>query len=279
MNPSELFGANLKLIDRVIAGVCRRSGLRDADAEDFASTVKIALMENDYAILRSYEARSSLGTFLTIVVQRLLASERTRLWGKWHPSAEAQRLGPAAVLLDKLLTRDGRSIDEAIPFVRALDPSLDCAAVLALAARLPQRAPRPRLVALPEFEDDDLVAAERADGRASLAEARKTSEQAGRVVRETLAAMPLEDRMIIRFRFGGGLSIADTARMLGLDQRPLYRRMEALLRRLRDALESEGLNADVIGDVISAAATEGVDFDLNGKNDLSGPINEMESHS
>src|SRR3954470_19265621 len=51
----ELFRANLALVERVIGGVCRRAGLRDAVAEDFSSTVKLALIENDYAILRGYE--------------------------------------------------------------------------------------------------------------------------------------------------------------------------------------------------------------------------------
>jgi RNA polymerase sigma factor (sigma-70 family) len=278
MNARELFGANLKLVDRVIAGVCRRAGVRDADAEDFASTVKVALMENDYAILRTYEGRSSLGTFLTIVVQRLLARERERMWGRWRPSAEAERLGAAAVLLEKLLTRDGRSLDEAVPFVRAVDPSLDRAAVHALAARLPQRTPRPRLVALPDG-DDDFVAADQADARATQAEARKISERAARVVRETLASFPLEDRMLVQFHFGADLSIADAARLLGVPQRPLYRRAEALLRQLRDALEREGFGAAQVEDLVSAARTEGIDFDLEGKTEPPRRSNDQESRS
>jgi RNA polymerase sigma factor (sigma-70 family) len=266
MDPFELFRANLSLVDRVITGVCRRAGLRDADAEDFASTAKLALMENDYAILRTYEGRSSLGTFLTIVVQRLLSRERARMWGRWHSSAEAERLGPAAVLLEKLLVRDGRSIDEAMPLVRALDPSLDRTAVQELAARLPSRAPRARLVPLPDTEDQ-FEAAERTDQRVREADARETSERAARVVRETLAVLPLEDRMLMRFRFGAELSIADTARLLGVPQRPLYRRIEVLLRQLREALEREGVDAALVADVISAAGSEGMDFGLNGKSE------------
>src|SRR5258706_8801557 len=146
MNPAELFRENLKLIDRVVAGVCRRSGLRSADAEDFASVAKLALMENDYAILRAFQERSSLTTFLTVVVQRLLSHERRRTWGRWSPSAEAERRGEAAVLLEKLLLRDGCPLEEAISAVRRVDPSLDDAAVRELAASLPPRAPRPRLV-------------------------------------------------------------------------------------------------------------------------------------
>lgn len=263
MNPEELFRANLPLIDRVIDGVCRRTGLRDADAEDFASTARLALIENDYAILRKYEGRAALGTFLTIVVQRLLSRERMRMWGRWHASAEAERLGAAAVLLEKLLGRDGRPLEEAIPLVRAFDPSLDRASVVALAARLPQRVARPRLVPMPD-DDDTFAAQERTDARAREADARSTSTRAARVVRETLGTMMLEDRMLMRFRFGAELSIADAARLLGVEQRPLYRRVEALLRQLREALQREGLDAAAMADVIGACATDEVDFGLHG---------------
>jgi hypothetical protein len=73
MNPAKLFEANLTLIERVIGVVCRRSRIFGADAEDFASTTRLALIENDYAILRKYEGRSSLATFLGVVVQRLFS--------------------------------------------------------------------------------------------------------------------------------------------------------------------------------------------------------------
>ena len=273
MNVEELFRTNLGLIDRVIAGVCRRSGLRDADAEDFASTARLALMENEYAILRAHERGSSLASFLTIVVQRLLSAQRARMWGRWHPSAEAERLGDAAVLLEKLLVRDRRPLDESVPIVLAVHPSLDRASLRELAARLPQRAARPRLVALEE-DAQDAVATDRADARADEAEARRTSTRAARIVRDALARLPLEDRMLVRLRFGASLSIADAARLLGVPQRPLYRRIEALLGQLRAALEREGISATAMQDVISTAASEGVDFGLYGKSEPVGRTTE-----
>src|SRR5215470_12626759 len=106
MQAEELFRANLALVERVIAGVCRRAGLRDADAEDFASSARLALLEDDYAILRGYEGRAPLGAFLTVVVQRMLSREWLRLRGRWRPSAEAERGGPAAVMLEKLTVKD-----------------------------------------------------------------------------------------------------------------------------------------------------------------------------
>lgn len=267
MSPEELFEANLPLLERVIGSVCRRAGLRDADAEDFGSTVKLALIEDDYAILRGYEGRAPLGAFLTVIVQRLLSREWTRLRGRWHSSAEAERSGPAAVLLEKLLVRDGRSLDEAIPIVRNVDPSLDPARVRELARRLPERPARLRLVPLPE-DEHRFASSDAADSRANEAEARRSSERAAAVVRETVAALPLQDRMLIRFHFGAELSIADAARLLGVPQRPLYRRIEALLRQLREALEREGLGRGVVEELISAGGSESFDFGLeDGKND------------
>jgi RNA polymerase sigma factor (sigma-70 family) len=268
MSPEELFQANLALVERVISGVCRRAGLRDADAEDFASSAKLALIENDYAILRGYEGRAPLGAFLAVVVQRLLAREWTRLRGRWHPSAEAERNGPAAVLLEKLTVREGRSLDDAIEIVRTVHPSLDRARARELAATLPQRAPRLRLVPLPD-QELSVAAPDSADARVNEADTLRASERAARVVRETLAALPLQDRMLMRFHFGAEMSIADASRMLGVPQRPLYRRIEALLRQLRGALEREGVGASAVEDMIGAGASESSDFGLrDGKKGL-----------
>src|SRR4051812_11767699 len=53
MHSQDLLRAHLALIDTIIDRVCRRSRLVGADAEDFKSTVKVALIEDDYALLRN----------------------------------------------------------------------------------------------------------------------------------------------------------------------------------------------------------------------------------
>ena len=68
--------------------------------------VKLRLVENDYAVLRAYEARSKFETFISIVVQRMALDFRIHMWGKWHASAEAKRLGPLAIRLEELLLRN-----------------------------------------------------------------------------------------------------------------------------------------------------------------------------
>jgi RNA polymerase sigma factor for flagellar operon FliA len=57
---------------------------------------------------------------------------------------------------------------------------------------------------------------------------------------ESLERLSPQDRLVMRFRFEDQVSVADIARMLKLDQKPLYRRIDDLLTSLRKSLESAG---------------------------------------
>jgi RNA polymerase sigma factor (sigma-70 family) len=254
------------LIERVIGGVCRRAGVFGAEAEDFASIVKVALIEDDYAILRPFEGRSALSTFLVVVVQRLLSDERTKVAGRWHASREAERLGEAGIALERIVRREKRTIDEALPVLRGIDPAITREQAVEMEARLPPRQSRPHAVAL-EPDQEWLASADRTDDRAFAADHARMSERIARIVRETLDAMPLEDRMIVRFHFGQSMTIATISGLLRLPQRPLYRRLESLLKRFRSALAAAGVEARDVGDVIGDVTRE-LDFGLqDGKSD------------
>jgi RNA polymerase sigma factor (sigma-70 family) len=250
----------------VATGVCRRAGIFGADAEDFVSAVRIELMENDYATLRLYEGRSSLSTFLTVVIQRFLIDERNRKGGRWRPSREAERLGEAGIVLERIVRRERRTLDEALPIVRGIDPTVTRERLAEMERRLPARPGPVRLVEL-DASEEEVAGAERADEGMMAAEQERLSERVSTVVRTALEAMPLEDRMIVRFHFGQSMTIADIAGLLQLPQRPLYRRLEALLQRFRTAFQSAGLRIEDVRDLLGDVTRE-LDFSLrDGKSD------------
>jgi RNA polymerase sigma factor (sigma-70 family) len=260
MDFEELLRSNLPLIERIVGRVCRRANVQGADVEDFSSTVKLALVDDDYAILRAWEGRSSLATYLSIVIQRLLSDERNRTLGRWRPSSEAKRMGEAAVLLETLLRRDQRSLDEALPIVQGVDPSLGRAEIEALAGRLPQRGARLRAVPLDDAEE--VATNEQADARALDGELDRMSERASAIIRTLLAGLSIADRTMMRLRFASNMNISDIARILQCPQRPLYRRMEAVMSSMRTALESGGIDARMAGD-LHGCAVAALDFGLN----------------
>lgn len=256
MNPKELLEANLSLVERVIARVCLKAHLTGADAEDFASTARLHLIENDYHVLRQHDPSSSLAAYLAVVLQRLLCDERNRTRGRWRPSAEAKRMGASGVLLETLLLRDRRPLQEVVPIVTSTARHLTARDIEAMAARLPERAPRVHSIELDETTADTTPAAERADARVMEEEHRKLARRTQEVLRDAMAAMPLEDRMIVKLRFGSAMNVADVARILRLEQRPLYRRIELLLDRMRQLLAQAGIDSSIATELIGSATAD-----------------------
>lgn len=260
MSSSRLFEANLDAIERAIARVCREARLDRADADDFASTARLALLADDCAILRKFEGRSSLPGYLTIVVRRLYVDER-RAAGRWYASAEAQRRGPAAVRLEHLMMRERRSFAEAVEIVTREFPGVTPRELGEIAAALPERAPRAVAVPVMEGDDERFAGSGTAADLVEALDVARRSERANDAVLMAMTMMSAEDRAILRLRYSGNASIAGIARALGVEQRPLYRRIEGLLGKLRRALEAAGVDARSADDLIGGADPR-LDFGL-----------------
>jgi RNA polymerase sigma factor (sigma-70 family) len=247
------FLSQLDLIERVIGFVCARQHLASADADDFSSFVKLKFVENDYALLAKFEGRSSLRTFLTVVIQRLFLDHRISAWGKWRPSAEAKRTGSTAILLEQLMGRDGYAFEEACEVLRTNHRvTADRAELERLAAQLPIRARR-------RFEPDDALANlpsrdRPPDDLAAERDRRATGDRVSEALSTLMARMDQQDRLILALRFEDGRTVAEIAGILRLDQKALYRRIERLLTGLRTGLEAEGIDGTSVLEMLESPA-------------------------
>ena len=241
----------LAVAERVIRFVCATNRLSADEADDFSSHARLKLIEADYAILRKFAGRSSIRTYLTVVIQRLFLDYRTAAWGKWRPSAEAGRQGETAILLERLLTRDGYSLDEAYELMTTNHGvRLDRAELERLAACLPVRVRRTfegedalELVADPcPTPEDALTEQSRAASASRIAE----------LLNVAIASFPTQDQLVITLRFEDGRTVPEIGALLGEDQKALYRRLDRLLRELKSALESHGVRAEHIRDTFDA---------------------------
>ena len=248
-----LFVSQLDIIERVTSFVCSRHHLSSADADDFASHVKLKLIEGDFAVLRKFEGRSSLRTYLTIVIQRLFLDYRISAWGKWRPSAEAKRGGAVAVLLEQLMARDGYAFEEACELLKSKHQVLAGPAELDLVAgKLPARMRR-------HFEPEEALAhvpspGLGADDAVVEQERQSTADRVSDVLKRLMARSETQDRLILTMRFDDGRTVAEIALTLGLDARALYRRVERLLRDLRKGLEAEGIDARSVLEMLESPA-------------------------
>lgn len=241
MNPEATYLEHLASIERIAAFVARRGRLNPDEAAEFVQVVRVRLFEDDYAIIRKFEGRSSFSTYLTTVILRLFHQCRVEQWGKWRPSAEAKRLGDHAVALERLVTRDGYTRSEAIRTMTThAGASCTVAELESLYARLPDRSPRPVLVADDVLPDAVAVEGD-ADERVELRDRERAARKAAEVVDRVLASFDPEERLILQMRFWDGRRVADIARALRLDQKNLYKRLDKLFAVLRRALEAAGV--------------------------------------
>ncbi len=237
------FLANLSVIDEVAARVCRRHRLNASETEEFQSDVRLHFIERNYEVLRRFEGRSSVTTYITVVIQRLFLDRRNRLWGKWRPSSDARRLGPSAILLERLVTRDGWPCEQALEMLRVNHGIAVTAALRALADRAGRR-PASRQI-LPEERAGE-VAATTPTPEANVLRAEQdfVAKRVQTALDRAAQSLTAEERLVLKMRFEDGAPVATIARALHLDQKRLYRTLHTLLESVGAALAAEGISAD-----------------------------------
>lgn len=249
---SDLFGRHWLAVEQAIRGVCRRQRFVAEEAEDFTSLVYVRLLEDDCAVIRRFAGRSSLGTYLTAVITHLAQDWRNTRWGKWRPSAAARHRGPVAVHLDRLLQRDGATFEEACEILRTNYRVAESRAQLEeMAAALPMRMRR-RFVEWTALDHDEAGLA--ATSTFPDPYAHDHADRVRRGLTAALRSLSAEDRLLVKLRFEDGLRIVDIARTLRRPEKPLYRRIERVLARLRCELEARGLSEDLLQDLLDQPA-------------------------
>lgn len=242
--------SNLPLVNAVIGDVARRHRVRGDALDEFRSLAFLKLIEHNYAVLRRFEGASTLRTYLNVVLQRVLLDYRNREWGRWRASAAAARIGPVAVRLERLVTRDGLSPAEAIDSLR---PHADVSGCIDFVSTLRRRGPvrgsRATLgeEAIPECPDP----APGADAGIEQRDQTARADTVRRAVREAVRLLPSQDHLFLTLRYRDGLSVAEAARVLELDAKPLYRRLERILESLRAALSTGELRAELARELTS----------------------------
>jgi len=268
------FLEELNTIERAIRFACRRASLFDADAEDFESYVKLKLIENDYDVIRKFEERSSFWAFIAVVVQRLVLDYRIHLWGRWHASAEAKRIGETAIAVESMILRDGRSLDEALAPLQRRWPQLSRADVEAILGRLPRRNPRPFMASLDAVASALQTNSSTVEDAAFVSDRLRLSLRLSDAIRRSLREVPADERLLLRMRFEGGMTIAEISRALGVDQKPLYRRIKRGLLRLRTHLEKCGFG-DVDAETVLNLRCD-LDFGFAMENEQRGPSTDQD---
>jgi RNA polymerase sigma factor (sigma-70 family) len=227
------------LLDTVIRAVARRRRLAGSDLQDFAQIVHLKLLERRYDAFSTFRGDSSLRTYLTVVVTRILLDWRNARYGKWRPSAAAARLGPVGIGLERLTARDGHTMDEAVEILRQAT-GVERAELRNVAERLPRRITRREVppeqapLALSEPFRDPIAAREHLE----------QAHQVRRALRRAYLTLPPDDQRLLTLRYQRAMTVRQIGKHLEIDPKALYRRFDRLASKLRRAVGT-GTNGDL----------------------------------
>jgi RNA polymerase sigma factor for flagellar operon FliA len=251
LDAEALFVEHLDWIDRVARMACSTHSVWGAEAEDFAGWIRMKLMADDYAVIRHFRGESGLKTYLATVVTRQFNEYWRERRGRWRPSAEAERLGTPAKDLELLVYREGYSLQEAGERLRTTGRTrLSDIELARLLERLPRRTPMRPVEVPSEAALAGAEGASRADSGLVAAEAEEKRGEVMEALDRAMGQLEPEEALIMRMHFADGHSVADVARALRVEQKPLYRRVERLRTRLRRSLESAGVGQGEVRELL-----------------------------
>jgi DNA-directed RNA polymerase specialized sigma24 family protein len=223
---------------RVIQDLARRHHLAPQETAELQVVVDRALERNDYELLRAFDGRSTWETYLTTVVTRLFFEFQNELWGQWRPTPHASRLGAAAVLLEELVVRDGLAVADAFHVMRTTHR------VDMPQARLEQ------LTSQLGLHNDHTRSAN------ATRESSAATLDVQAALRDAMALLSADDRLILAMRFGDGQPLTRIAKVMKVDPRPLQRRIDRATDVIRTSLRMQGIAADDVEALLEQAETE-----------------------
>jgi RNA polymerase sigma factor (sigma-70 family) len=239
---------HLDLIGQIVRTVGRRRHLSSTEREDFAGFVNLKLVEGNYAILRKFQNRSSMWTYLAAVIERLSLDFCAEKWGRWRPSAMADKLGPVAVVLERLVTRDSHTLEEAMEIVRTHhDVGLTHSELRRMWEQLPHRV---RINEVAEDAAEELTSNETSEIAIEDAERRKDIDRLQRALQTAFEGIASQDRVLIALRFDQDLSIAEIAKLMNISVPTLHRRLDKSVKHLRLALSQAGFDPRAVANLI-----------------------------
>jgi len=238
LDHTDPYSEHSETIEAVLAHVRRRHLLSPDAAEEFSSWARLRLIEDDGAILRKFRGQSTLRTYLTTVLVHLFLDWRIAQWGRWRPTALARRLGPLAIELERLVLRDGRDYEEAVEAllsIRAAGSRAECDGAWAQLKRQPVR----RMTGTDGL--NDMPSPDDAHAHVDFESAQAKAARLTAALRRSLRGLEDQEQIILRLSYVNRFTAKQIAAVLGVEAKPLYRRIEQIEAKLGALLQSGGL--------------------------------------
>jgi RNA polymerase sigma factor (sigma-70 family) len=251
---------NEDAIEGILKFVCRKEGLRDHRADDFCQWTRLKLIENDCAILRSFKGDASFKTFLVTVIRNKYRDWLDHTHGKFRVTAKAKKLGLVAINLERMILRDQMSYGEATQLLASKGMAGSIEECDEIWGQLDQKERR-------HFVPDEFLENHEASPSVDPledAERQRLTRKVQDALMAAIAALPPQDNLILRLRYWDQVSVAEIAKLQQIEQKPLYRRFDQLLKRLERDMVARGVSSEEVRDLFDELGINPDDFSNEG---------------
>ncbi|MGK5092477.1 sigma-70 family RNA polymerase sigma factor [Deltaproteobacteria bacterium TL4] len=239
-------------IEKVIKNIASRHHMNQEEVEEFTSEVHVKLVENDYAIIRSFNGKSAFKTYLFTIFGRFFVDFLRSRKGRWRPSRESLKIGPVAVKLEELVYKERHSYEEAyriliINYQFQINIADFQKLVSTLKRTPPIRGEEQASVAVSVDDADPEFVFTHSQFQSKM---EKLYHLMGIMVQDIEKE---EERFILKMRFESGYSITQIALLLGKNRSHINFLLNALLKRFRTEILSSGITLEDAKEVLLAS--------------------------
>ena len=212
------------------------------------------LQEDDYRRLREFKGNSSITTYLTAIISRLVVDIVRSRTGRNRAKERAERFGELGLRTYELVIQRGHSIAEVVDILQTNHGIAATEAQLqSMLDEMQGRKPRHQSDAESETawsDSGELVSIQRSTPEQKVSE--KEQERRRReILKQVLDSMSGEEKLIIRLRFPldeekDPLEPVAIAKMLGITPQEVERRTRRILTSCRELLLKQGISLDAL---------------------------------
>lgn len=257
---------NLEYIEHQCRKACGCYLTQDITTDNFADELFIELIghleESDYMRLRQFEGRANIRTYLSVIISNLIVDLVRSKRGRGRERERARDFGETGERLYDLIIRRSYTTAEACEaFMTSYSTDLSFSELAAMAQKI-RGCPRSSQKAIVEdvpwrkgnpapFVDEagEIVIADHRHNPEEEVLSRERDELAKNVLSELSGLLSGEDKFIFRMKFPLNKEElpkknTDIARMFGVGEKAVEKRVTKILSKLRELILSRGLSLD-----------------------------------
>ena len=223
---------------------------------ELSNQVLDTLQHDDYRVLRQFKGDAKLSTYITTIIARQAVDLVRKKLGRSREKERAQKFGKIGMIIYEKIILQGCSPGEIYPALKSIEGiSLSLDEVETIAEKIKGKKtsltfsnddnPVVKNGAIVN-EDGDYIIPDKKSNPEELLIEEQRKQKLGEVVKDIIAQLNGEERIILRMRFPANDEekpgkVEQIATVLGISKKAVYKRIARILNKCKNLLAQKGV--------------------------------------